>query len=146
MNLLYTTELQTKRFTYRYPPDVEWLYRNVHRIHSAATILSAWRCRCWGVCWFTCIKEPRDAKRSTVAVVFWVQEGRFQLGVCKQGNGDKVESTPEKHAFLRIAGILCYGRPQSYLVLGFSGARRVVSRASEGMREPRSTTVFWLRS
>ena len=26
-----------------------------------------------------------------VAVVFWVQEGRFQLGGCKQGNGGKVE-------------------------------------------------------
>ena len=27
----------------------------------------------------------------TVAVVFWVQEGGFQLGGCKQGNGGKAE-------------------------------------------------------
>ena len=26
-----------------------------------------------------------------VTVVFWVQEECFQLGVCKQGNGGKVE-------------------------------------------------------
>ena len=61
------------------------------------------------------------------------------------GEQGKVDGTPEKDAFLRISGNLCYGRPQSYLVLGFSGTR-VASRASEGMREPRSTTVVWLGS
>ena len=42
----------------------------------------------------------------------------------------------------------CYSIIQKVMpiVLGFPGARSVVSTASEGMREPRSTTVFWLGS
>ena len=67
------------------------------------------------------------------AVVFWVQEERFQLEVCKQGTGARSSEPRRSMPFLRITGNLCYGRPQSYLVLGFSGARRVVSRASEGI-------------
>ena len=69
----------------------------------------------------------------------------FPVGGLQAGKRGQGRVNPEKHAFLRIAGNSCYGRPQSYLVLGFSGAR-VVSRASEGKRQPRSTTVFWLGS
>ena len=101
----------------------------------------------WGGACSRCVRfHPADRRRTCVAVVTRVQEGRFQLEICRQGDGGKVERTPEKHTFLRIAENLCYGRPQSYVVLGFSGAKRAVSTASEGMREPRSTTVFWLRS
>ena len=69
----------------------------------------------------------------------------FPFGALQVGKRGQGRVNPGETSLPSYSGNLCYGRPQPYLILGRSGAR-VVSRASEGMRGPRSTTNVWLES